>query len=287
MLLIVLVFSVGQFMLNSQYRQIIKQSEQAIFEFNATREQMISSLIKKDFNKVTLVADDLHTLNSTLVDLQENSLIPTQYKLDMVNRVDLTEMVILAKDIADNSDRVAASLELQSQMRGIGEYLLRFDRIIVSQMKAKVVHFQTIVIGILGVVLSMITFALLLLYRRAIRPLSSLTEQVKNPSVFEGGVGVVENSSVEIGELRTAINTIIETSQSTTTNKQTDNNSAEFSDRFAGVLNAITNLLNGIINYAQLLDDSCDKQSERKGEKKMIQSIISYAERISVILSKT
>lgn len=286
MLLVVLVFSFGQYMLNSQYRQIIKQSEQAIFELNATREQMISSLIEKDFEKVSLIADDLHTLNSMLVDLQENSLIPTQYKLDMVNRIDLTEIVILAKDMVNRVDKTTASLELQTQMRGIGEYLLRFDRVIVSQMKAKVVHFQTIVIGILGVVLSMITFTLLLLYRKTIRPLSSLIEQVKSPSVVKKGIGPVESGSVEITELRAAMNTIIEKSRTTGSGEQSDKD-PEANDRFAGVINAITNLLNGIINYAQLLDDSCDQQQEKKEEKKMIRSIISYAERISVILSKT
>lgn len=286
MLMVVLVFSFGQYMLNSQYRQIIKQSEQAIFELNATREQMISSLIEKDFEKVSQIADDIRTLNSALVDLQENSLIPTQYKLDMVNRIDLTEIVILAKDLVNRVDKTAASLELQAQMRGIGEYLLRFDRVIVSQMKAKVVHFQAIVIGILGVVLSMITFTLLLLYRKTIRPLSSLTEQVKNPSVVKRGIGPVDSGSVEITELRTAMNTIIETGRTTGSGKQSDSD-PEANDRFAGVINAITNLLNGIINYAQLLDDTYDRQQEKKEEKKMIQSIISYAERISVILSKT
>jgi len=286
MLMVVLVFSFGQYRLNSQYRQIIKQSEQAIFELNATREQMISSLIEKDYEKVSVIADDLRTLNSTLVDLQENNLIPTQYKLDMVNRIDLTEIAILAKDLVNQADKAKASLNLQTQMRGIGEYLLRFDRVIVGQMKAKVVHFQTIVIGILGVVLSMVTFTLLLLYKKTIRPLSSLTEQIKKPSVVKQGITPVENDSVEIAELRTAMNNIIETSQTTGSVEQQDSD-PEANDRFAGVINAITNLLNGIINYAQLLDDSFDQQQEKKEEKKMIQSIISYAERISAILSKT
>jgi len=288
MLMIVVVFGFGQYRLNAQYRQIIKQSEQAIFEFNTIREQMMTSLIKKDFEKIILVSNDLNELNSTLVDLQENTLIPTQYKLDMANRIDLTEIVIVAKDMIKSSDTTGASLHLQSQMRSLAEYLTRFDRVIVSQMKSKVVHFQTIVIGLLGIVLSMLTFTLLLLYRKTILPLTTLVDQINEPSILQKGIRPVGNSSTEIGKLCIGMNSIIEMGQAANRDQQSDKDSDSYAnDRLAGVINAITNLLNGIINYAQLLSDSCDQQREKKEERKMIQAIISYAERISIILSKT
>ena len=286
MLAVVIVFSVGQYRLSAQYKQIIKQSEEAVFEFNAIREQMIESLIKKDFQNVTIIAAKLNKLNSILVGLQESDLIPAQYKLDMANRVDLTEMVIVAGNLQNNKDTTKSSLFLQSRMRSLAEYLMRFDRVIVSQMKAKVVHFQAIVIGILGVVLSLITFSLLLLYRRTIVPLNHLVDQVKNKSVLKGEITDVSHGVREIVELRDAMNTLMNSQR---LNGENGNATAvqEPDDRFAGVMNAITNLLNGIINYAQLLADLCEKNTERNEERKMILNIISYAERISVILSKS
>lgn len=286
MLGVVIFFSFGQYRLNVQYRQIIKQSEKAIFEFNAIREQIVAALIEKDFQNIIIIADKLNNLNSTLVVLQENDLIPAQYKLDLANRVDLTEMVIVAQNLANVKEKTKSSLRLQSQLRGLGEYLMRFDRVIVAQMKAKVVHFQKIIIGILGAILSFITFALLFLYKRTIVPLHAFLEQIKKESVLDNGLASIDSSSSEINELRGAMNDIIESCRSTGDN-ESETVEKETGDRLAGVINAITNLLNGIINYAQLLSDSCDRQGEKRGEKKMIGKIIGYAERISVILSKS
>ena len=286
MLSVVIIFSFGQYRLNGQYRLIIKQSEKAIFEFNAIREQMVGALIKKDFANIFTIAYKLNNLNSTLVVLLENELIPAESKLDFANRVDLTEMVLVAQNLGNIEDKTKSSLRLQSQMRGLAEYLLRFDRVIVGQMKAEVVDFQKIIIGILGSILSFITFFLLFLYKRTIFPLQAFLEQIKKDSVLPNGLLPVASSSSEIEELRGAMNDIIKSCRSSSDNEGRAEDQ-EANDRLAGVVNAITNLLNGIINYAQLLSDSCDKQGEKSSEKKMIGNIISYAERISALLSKS
>lgn len=288
MLGVVIMFSIGQYRLNGQYRQIVKESERAIFEFNTVREQMVESLIKRDFQRVANIADSLNDVNSTLVEILENSLIPPQYKLDMANQVDLTAMVILARSLVNVQNKTESSLRLQSQMRKLAEYFMRFDRVIVGQIKSKIVHFQAVVIGSLGVMLSLLIFSLLLLYRRMVMPINLLVEQVDSKSGFKEGFFSVTRGSVEIRKISDAMNELVVEGRETKGDSGfSPNGGQENDERFAGVMNSITNLLNGIINYAQLLEDLYEKKINKNEERKMIQNIISYAERISIILSKS
>ncbi|MBW1750062.1 MAG: hypothetical protein JRJ37_05080, partial [Deltaproteobacteria bacterium] len=184
LLVFVIFLSVRQYQLNKRYNTIITQSEEMIFQFSTIREQITTSLIEQDWEKIVSAADQLKNLNSALARLQENTLIPGEYRLDMARQVDLSGLAISSKEIVSASDKVAHSLSLQDKMRSLAEYLMQFDRIIVSQMRAKVVQFQTVMIGALGGVICLISFSLLLLYKKAMIPLLRLTEQAEDPEVF-------------------------------------------------------------------------------------------------------
>jgi len=285
LLIFVVFLGFRQYQLTGQYSAIISQSEASIFQFSTLREQITASLIERNWDKVVAAAQDFKDLNAALVRLQENNLIPTEYKLDMAKQVDLPGLAIASKDIAATSDKVAYSLNLQHQMRTLADYLLQFDRIIVSQMRAKVVHFQTIMIGALGGIICIISFSLILLYQKAMVPLIHLSDQADGDDILIKGFTLIGEPCVEIAKLTDAMSRLCQ--RDPAENKETESSMLlEQDEQLAAIINEGTNLSNGIINYAQLLADSCQQRGDTTEEKIILAKIIAAGERIAGILKK-
>lgn len=280
LLVFVIVLSVRQYQLNKRYNTIITQSEEMIFQFSTIREQITTSLIEKDWDKIVSAADQLKNLNSSLARLQENTLIPGEYRLDMAKQVDLSGLAISSKEIVSASDKVAHSLSLQDKMRSLAEYLMQFDRIIVSQMRAKVVQFQTVMIGALGGVICLISFSLLLLYNKAMIPLLHLTEQAEDPEVFNNGFSYDNDACTEVAVFTDSINDVL---RRKIEDPETEENVKQKNEQLATIINESTNLSNGIINYAQLLTDSYREVEIGTEETRILQNIIDAAERIALL----
>jgi len=283
LLVFVVFLGFRQYQLTGQYTAIISQSEASIFQFSTLREQITASLIEQDWNKVVAASQDFKDLNAALVRLQENNLIPTEYKLDMAKQVDLTGLAIASKNIAMTEDKIAFSLNLQHQMRSLADYLLQFDRIIVSQMRAKVVHFQTIMIGALGAIICIISFSLILLYQKAMLPLIHLADQVSGDAMPENGFTLNGESCTEIERLADGMTELWRRNQS---EGEVPESPVHQDKQLAAIINEGTNLSNGIINYAQLLTDACQEKGETSEEKIILAKIISAGERMAEILKK-
>jgi hypothetical protein len=281
LLVFVVLLGIRQYQLTGQYSKIITQSEEFIFQFAAIREQITTSLIEKDWNKVVAASNDLKDLNSTLVRLQENDLIPTEYKLDMAKQIDLSGLAISSKNIMAAEDKIAYSLNLQRQTRTLAEYLQQFDRIIVSQMRSKLVHFQTIMIGALGSIICIISFSLILLYQKTLLPLVQLFEQSRKEDILTVGFHYDADSCAEISELADAVNELLQHRQS---ENEAQESPKKNNAQLAAIINEGTNLSNGIINYAQLLSDSFPDSTVNMEEKNILAKIISAGERIATVL---
>jgi len=280
LLVFVIVLSVRQYQLNKRYNTIITQSEEMIFQFSTIREQITTSLIERDWGKIVSAADQLKNLNSALARLQENTLIPGEYRLDMAKEVDLSGLAISSKEIVSASDKVAHSLSLQDKMRSLAEYLMQFDRIIVSQMRAKVVQFQTVMIGALGAVICLISFSLLLLYKKTMIPLLRLTEQAEDPEVLNKGFSYDNDACTEVAVFTDLVNDLL---RRKIEDPETEENVQHHNEQLATIINESTNLSNGIINYAQLLTDSYREVEIGTEETRILQNIIDAAERIALL----
>ncbi|KAF0188109.1 MAG: hypothetical protein FD168_1985 [Desulfobulbaceae bacterium] len=283
LLIVVLLLGFRQYLLTGQYNTIIRQSEESIFQFSTIRERITESLITHDWDKAAAASQDFKDLNATLVRLQESDLIPPEYKLDMAKQIDLSGLAITSRNITTTEDKVAHSLKLQNQMRTLAEYLLQFDRIIVSQMRAKVVHFQTIMIGSLGMIICIISVTLILLYQKALIPLFRLADQVSAEGVQSQDFKVSSSACAEIEKLT---DTLIELSHHQLPDTNKGESLIKHNQQTAAIINEGTNLSNGIINYAQLLSDSFEESSEDTEEKIILGKIISAGERIAAILKK-
>ena len=278
LLVFVVILGVRQYQLTERYNKIITQSEQMIFQFSTIREQITTSLIEKNWEKIVSAADQLTHLNSAMARLQENTLIPGEYRLDMAKQVDLSGLAISAKDILSSSDKVAHSLSLQHKMRTLAEYLMQFDRIIVSQVRAKVVQFQTVMIGALGAVICLISFSLLILYKKTMIPLLRLAEQAEDPEVLVNGFSYDNDACAEVVLLTDSVNNLLKMNSN---NSEAEEKIRSHNEQLSTIINESTNLSNGIINYAQLLADSYREVEIGAEETKILQNIIDAAARIA------
>lgn len=280
LLFFVMILGFRQYQLSERYNSIITQSEEMIFQFSTIREQITTSLIEQDWNKIVTAADQLKNLNSSIARLQENTLIPGEYRLDMARQVDIAGLAITSKEILSSTNKIAHSITLQDKMRTLADYLLQFDRIIVSQMRAKVVKFQTVMIGALGAIICLISFSLILLYKKALIPLLQLREQTEHPDVLSNGLHYNNDTCTEIAIFVDSVNSLLEQMSENPIN---NHDTHTLSDKLADIINESNNLSNGIINYAQLLKDSYHEFQMGDEEIKILQNIIDAAERIALL----
>ncbi|MCK5070672.1 MAG: hypothetical protein KAR01_09020 [Desulfocapsa sp.] len=283
LLFLVISLSVRQYQLSERYNTIITQSEEMVFQLLTIREQITTSLIKQDWNSIAITANQLKNLNSSIARLQENTLIPGEFRLGMARQVDVSGIAIFAKQILRSDDKVAHSLILQDKMRILTEYLMQFDRIIGSQMRSKVVGFQTVMIGALGIIICLISFSLILLYKKALIPLLQLRKQTEQSDVLLTGFQYDKDTCSEITIFVDSVNSLLEQID----HPETAGNSPHtLSAELESIINESNNLSNGIINYAQLLKDSYREVDIGNEEIQILQNIIDGAEKIADLNKK-
>lgn len=260
-----------QFRLAGGYNKVISQNESALFRFMTIRESITETLIDGDWQNLARVNSDIEQLNSELSRLKDNKLVSAELQLALVDKVDLTGLAILLRQIQSEQDREKRSHQLQQQLRAIADFLLHYDRIIVGQAREQIVNFQRVVIGALGLIISLASISLILLYRNTVSPLLYLSRQMQSenfdPLTLSLGRSVVK----EVADLGQAIE------QHVCSARQSDllnEGHRDVEALLAETVNETTNQLNGIINYAQLLHDSREQLGLADGQLEMLQKII-------------
>lgn len=277
LLIFVIILGVRQYQLTERYTSIITQSEAMIFEFSTVREQITTALIGQQWHQVGVAASDLKNINSSLSRIQENTLIPSEYRLDLAKNADIGGIAILAKELSITGRQLEKSLQLQDKMRSLSEYLIRFDRIIVSQMRSKVIQFQTVMIGSLAIIICLISFSLTLFYKKTMLPLFRLQQKIEDPELENADLEPDPSACSELQAFTASVNDFLHRSRD---NADSPQNTFDLDEKLGKLLNESTNLANGIINYAQLLADTYREVEIGSEETKILQSIIGDAERI-------
>ncbi len=261
-----------QYRLARGYNRIIDQNESALFHFNTIRESITESLIAGDWQRLDRVSGDIEKLNSELSRLKENKLVAAELKLALVDKVDLTALAILLRQIINDQDKVKRSKELQGQLRSIADFLLQYDRIIVGQARERIVNFQTVVIGALGLIISLASFSIILLYRNTVSPLLRLSRQMQANDFDSKTIELGQPVAKEVADLARAIEKLAISPPERSGQEQ--NGKAAVQALLAETVNETINGLNGIMNYAQLLYDSADQQQMTEEQLAMLQKII-------------
>lgn len=239
-----------QYRLAGGYSQVISQNESALFHFMTIRETITETLIAREWDRLGMVSGDIEKLNSELSLLKENKLVSAELKLALVDKIDLTGLAILLRQVINDSDKVTRSKQLQEQLRSISDFLLQYDRIIVGQARERIVNFQTVVIGALGLIISLASFSLILLYRNTVSPLLQMSSQMQSDTFDSKALTLGQPVAKEVADLAEAIEKLELRSHDRTGQ---DQNGRDVKALLGETVNENTNRLNGIINYAQLL----------------------------------
>ena len=177
-LTVVLILGARQYNLRQEYRRIITQSEQLLFQYAAIREHIIESLLDDRPEQLDAIAREMESLHTNIGTALDNPHIPDQFKLSFANQVDLPGIILLLRQVASGHPDSAKLRQLNRETRILGERLMLFDRVIVNYVKTRVMDFQNMTIGALAIVIFLITAILLTGHRYLSVPLLELTRQV-------------------------------------------------------------------------------------------------------------
>jgi len=165
--------SIGQYQIISQHRKIASVSSRILFQFNTVKEIVNRALLDKRYADLGDTVGELEDLNASVQGILQNPLIPDQLKSALLNRMDLSGMAILVRQVNSFADPVKIS-RLQEEIRISGDQILQFDRLLAEHVKKKLVGYQSFVIGMLLFAVLFLAHVCFFVYLRLISPLKKL-----------------------------------------------------------------------------------------------------------------
>ena len=271
--------------LMGDYSTIVKESERTIFLYATVREQTTEGLLSRTPSPLLAAAKEFEKLHGRYTSMLDNHLIPSQYKLTFLQNLDLEQVVINLRNLAEKPDNDDLIFTILNQLRQINKQFLQFDRIVVGEMRNRVMQYQKQALILMGLIIALTCFTLIILYQKSVKPLLDLASRAEH-SLSDGKfitLATEKNSSMEVKALIASFNQLLHSPR--------ENNSADLThDRreaeFSTIVNEVTNGLNGIINYSQLLADYFEKEELNDEQKQILYKIIENGEKSAAILQK-
>ena len=280
LLALVVILGLLQYRYTREYDTIIYQGEKLLFRFDTLRELLTRNMISGTVSDAEASASRVDALNSDFSRLLENTLVPGEYKLALINQVDLAGIALLARKVSENPQDRKTALELHDQLRKLSENLMQFDRVLSGQMKSRLVRFQGLAIGALTFIIASVSLLVLFLYQKALIPLIALARYLENPDP-ESPLEVDPKSCKEIAELTSQVNLMIAEGAYVAVHGEEGKGFFTLSPK---ELNNLSNYLTGIINYNQLLIDQSEEYDDVESLE-LLNKVRETGERMSLILS--
>ena len=279
LLALVVVLGLLQYKFTQEFDTIIYQGEKILFRFDTLREDLTRTMITGSASDAEAVASKVDALNSDLSRLLENSLVPGEYKLALINQVDLADIALLARKVAESPQDRETAVQLHDQLRTLSGNLMQFDRVLSAQMKTRLVRFQGLAIGALTFMIASVSLLVLFLYQKALIPLISLVRYLEEPNPREP-LTIDPKSCKEIAELTRQINLIIAEGSYVAAHGEEGRGGFTLSPK---ELNNLSNYLTGIINYTQLLIDQSEEVDDKESLE-LLTKVRETGEKMSSIL---
>ncbi|MEN8200112.1 MAG: hypothetical protein ABFR63_08570 [Thermodesulfobacteriota bacterium] len=272
--------------LMGDYSAIVKESESTIFFYATIREQITEGLLSETPSSLLAATREVEQLQGRYTEMLENNLIPGHYKLSFLRNLDLEQLVVDLRNLSERQSDRELSLKIIGQLRHLNSQFLQFDRVVVSEMRNRVMDYQKLGLILMGFIIFLSSFTLIILHRRSVRPIVSLASQAER-TLTDGSPLTLEDyekNSTEIRTLVDSFNQLLEGPEETSPSALThERREAEIS----AIINEVTNRLNGIINYSQLLADYCEAEKVGGEQKIMLYKIIENGEKSAAILQKS
>lgn len=262
-LAIVVVLGLLQYRFTHEYDAIIYQGEKILFRFDSLREHLTRVMISAEASDAESISGKVDALNSDISRLLENSMVPGEYKLALINQVDLPGITVLVRKVINNPEDREAAMQLHDQLVVLADNLMQFDRVLTSQMRTRLVRFQGLAIGALTLIIAGVSLLVLFIYQKALVPLIALVQYLEQ-SDHSDPLPVDPKSCKEIAELSSQVNLMVAEGVFVASQSGEGKGGFTLSPKD---LNKLSNSLNGIINYTQLLiDEGVENEDEESLE---------------------
>lgn len=174
---VLLLLGSRQYRSQKHFERIIEQNEKIIFQFATIREHISESLLESRYSQLKEITGEVEKLNANISQILQEPFIPDQYKLSFMGQVDLAGVILLLRNIGAGEVELTKVRQLNQEIRVLGDRLMLFDRVVVNHVKRELVNFQSVVIGILAIVLFIVIYLLLFFHRHIALPLFGLIKQ--------------------------------------------------------------------------------------------------------------
>lgn len=267
------------------YSTIVQESESTIFLYTTIQDQATQALLSRDKLQIQSAAKEFEQLQSRYVALLDNPLIQSQYKISFLQEMDLGRVVVNLRNLTEKMANDDLIMQIMEQLRLMNKHFLQFDRIVVNGMRNRVMEYQKIAMILMGTIISLVSFSLVILYQRSVKPLITLAMQTEQAILDDKPIylGKDDGKNVEVSVIITAFNKLL---QKKTKKESDDPGCSRRELEFSAIINEATNRINGIINYSQLLADSCEEESTSDDKRQILGKIIQSGEQCAVILRK-
>jgi len=272
LLVIVLLVAFFQRRITSSYGEVLEQGGAIVFRFNSLRDHLIEAMLEEKWDSFGKAGEELEAINRDLLKLLDHPYVPAGFKVSLADRVDIQGIALLVRKIGSDPEKKALSVQLAASLRIMADQLFRLDRVLVGQMNERLIQFQKMAIGALTLITGMTGLLLVVLYRRGFRPLLILINRLEK-GTDANHISSPAGACREFGVLVRLIRGQAGTAR--------DNGPRSALFPAARTINQISNLLNGIINYAQLLLDECQLRGGTDEQKTMLRKIVAHSEEIS------
>lgn len=174
---VLLLLGSRQYRSQKHFERIIEQNEKIIFQFATIREHISESLLEGRYTQLKEITSEVEELNANISQILQEPFIPDQYRLSFMGQVDLAGVILLLRNIGTGDVELTRIRQLNQEIRIFGERLMLFDRVVVNHVKRELVNFQSVIIGILAIVLFIVIYLLLFFHRSIALPLFGLIKQ--------------------------------------------------------------------------------------------------------------
>lgn len=268
------------------YSVMVKESESTIFFYSTIRDQTTEGLLSRNSTQLLAAAREVEELQARYTAMLESPLIPSQLKLSFLQNLDLEQLVIDLRKLAANPTNNIVLLEVVSQLRQINLQFLQFDRVIVSEMRNKVMQYQKRGLILMGLIISLTSFSLIILYQKSVKPLISLSSQAEQ-ALVDGIPLVLEDDGKNSTEVQSLIYNFNQNLNSPVETRSFDLSNSRGKEEISSIINEVINRLNGIINYSQVLADYCEEENVGAEQRDIVDKIIENGEKSAAILHKS
>jgi methyl-accepting chemotaxis protein len=234
-----------------------------------------------DYSAIVQESESTIFLYTTIQDQATEALLSRSFIRDL----DLGRVVVGLRTLAEKPANDELTLQTMAQVRHINKQFLQFDRIVINEMRSRVMEYQKIALIIMGAIVSLACFSLIVLYLKSVKPLTTLSFQIDKALQHDLPINI-DNASASSVEVRSIINGINHLIQRNTPEGYDPQTLARRENEISTLINEAVNRVNGIINYTQVLMDSIASNTNEINQQELLSKIVHTGEQCAVTLRK-